>query len=180
MLPPGKHAALEWPFNLSFTFTYHQEYITAEVFAVKSSSVDDYLQKGIYGVKQTKPEERRKFLGTLRERIVVALTKSQVMEKGMYPEVEQLMNDHPDASLLLNGELDYSFLSEYIHSARSKNIAFSIVTNKEHNTNIGLVLTYDHAINKEEIYIQKKKAQTVIVKKKKRSFISRIVSFLKK
>jgi len=147
---------------------------------VKSSSVDDYLQNGIYGVKQTKPEERRKFLGTIRERIVVALTKSQVMENGVYPEVEQLMKEHPKATLLLNGELDYSFVSDYIHSARSKNIAFSIVTNKEHNTNIGLVLTYDHAINNENIYIQKKKAQQVIVKKKKRSLISRFVSFLKK
>ncbi|WP_316252510.1 DUF1694 domain-containing protein [Bacillus aquiflavi] len=44
-------------------------------------TVDDYLQKGIYGQKEIKPDERRKFLGTLRERVIVALKQSQVREK---------------------------------------------------------------------------------------------------
>src|SRR5690606_20146736 len=106
----------------------------------------------MYGVKEIKPDERRKFLGTIRERIVVALTKSQVMEKGVYPEVIQLMKEHPKAVLLLNGDLDYSYLSDYIHKARAKQIQFSIVANKNNDTNIGLVLTYDYAIDKDDIY----------------------------
>ncbi len=145
-----------------------------------NSNVDEYLQKGMYGVKETKPDERRKFLGTIRERVVVALTRSQVMEQGVYPEVEQLMSQHPKATLYLNGELDYSFISDYIQSARAKNIPFSIVTNKDHRTSIGLVFAYDYAINKEEIYIKRKKPAQVTVKKKKRNIISRLVSFLKK
>ncbi|MBS4199588.1 YueI family protein [Bacillus sp. FJAT-49732] len=147
---------------------------------MKSSNVDDYLQKGMYGVKEIKPEERRKFLGTIRERIVVALTKSQVMEKGVYPEVIQLMKEHPRATLLLNGDLDYSYLSEYIHKARSNHIQFSIVANKNYDTNIGLVLTYDHAIDKEEIYIQKNKEKTVTISKKKKKPFASLFSFLKK
>lgn len=147
---------------------------------MNNSKVDEYLQNGIFGVKQTKPEERRKFLGTIRERIIVALTKSQVMEQGVYPEVEELMKEHPKALLLLNGELNYSFLSDYIHSARAKKIPFSIVTNKDHRTNIGLVLAYEHAIDKEDIYIEKKSTPKVIVKKKKTGMISRLKNFLTK
>lgn len=48
---------------------------------LSKSKVDDYLQQGIYGPKVTNPDERRQFLGTLRERIEVALNQGQVMEK---------------------------------------------------------------------------------------------------
>lgn len=147
---------------------------------MKSPNVDDYLQQGIYGAKQIKPDERRKFLGTIRERIIVALTKSQVMERGVYPEVVKLMEENPDASLLLNGDLDYSHLSEYIHCARDKKISFSIVTNQESKTDIGLVLTYSYAIDKEEIYIKKKSPQNIVVKKKQKGFVSKVFNFLRK
>lgn len=143
-------------------------------------NVEDYLEKGIYGVKQTKPEERKKYLGTLRERIVVALTKGQVMEKGIYPEVEQLMKDHPNATLLLNGSLNYQYISDYISTATRNNISFSIVTDKNNETDIGLVLTYNYAIDKEEIFIQKEENKLQTAPKSKKSFLSGLVSFLKK
>ncbi|MGE6258940.1 YueI family protein [Heyndrickxia sporothermodurans] len=116
-------------------------------------NIDDYLQKGIYGEKQIKPEEKRKFLGTYRERVFVALKNSQVMENKVYSEIERLMKGNPQAKMLLNGELNYSFLSKYIQLAQKYNYSYSIVTNNESTTNIGLVLAHDYAINKEEIYI---------------------------
>ncbi|SID83289.1 Uncharacterized conserved protein [Mycobacteroides abscessus subsp. abscessus] len=51
-------------------------------------NVDDYVKQGMYGQKQTKPDERRKFLGTIRERIVIALTQPQVRREGTHREVE--------------------------------------------------------------------------------------------
>lgn len=141
---------------------------------MKRATVEDYLEKGMHGPKETKPEERKKFLGTLRERVIVALTKSQVMEPGVYPEIIQSMKEHPSALLLLNGELDYSFLAEYIQEARKQNISFSIVKNKEVRTNIGLVLAYPYAIDKENIYVSKKSSKKAPSqpKKKKRFFLS--------
>ncbi|WP_244943807.1 YueI family protein [Siminovitchia fortis] len=133
---------------------------------LKRANIEDYLEKGMYGPKQTKLEERKKFLGTIRERIVVALTKSQVMEPGIYPEVEKLMNEHPKTTLLLNGELGYSFLSDYIQKARQKKIPFSIVRDKDHSTDIGLVLTYQHAIDNKDIYIKKKTSKLSGLQKK--------------
>lgn len=141
--------------------------------------MDDYLQKGIYGIKQTKPEERKKFLGTLRERIVVALTIGQVMERGIYPEVKQQMIKHPEAYLLINGAIDYSHISDYIKCARTLDTAFSIVTNKEHETDIGLVLTYDYAIDKEEIYISSQQQPNVTVKAPKKSLLGKFKNLFK-
>ncbi|MGV3240962.1 YueI family protein, partial [Streptococcus hyovaginalis] len=80
-------------------------------------NLDDYMQKGMYGAKETKPEERRKFLSTLRERVVIALQQSQVMEPSPYKEILDAMKQNPGAKLYLNGHLDYSYLSKYIKEA---------------------------------------------------------------
>ncbi|UTE78040.1 MULTISPECIES: YueI family protein [unclassified Rossellomorea] len=140
-------------------------------------TIDDYLENGIYGQKQTKPDERRKFLGTLRERIVIALTQSQVREKGIYKEVQDQLKKHPDAKLLLNGNMSYTFLSKYIKLADTYHVSFSMVTNKEIETDIGLVLAYDHAIDQEEIFVQKKSEKVMEAKAKpkpKKSLFSSI------
>lgn len=142
-------------------------------------TIDDYLENGMYGQKQTKPDERRKFLGSLRERIVIALTQSQVREKGVYKEVQDSLKKHPDAKLLLNGNMSYSFLSKYIKLADMYHVSFSMVTNKDIETDIGLVLAYDHAIDKEEIYVKKKNEKAAEAKikqkqKKKKSLLSSI------
>ncbi|UII56355.1 YueI family protein [Cytobacillus spongiae] len=120
------------------------------------SNVDDYIKQGIYGQKETKPDERRKFLGTLRERIVIALTQGQLRENKIYPEVVDAFKANTQAHLFLNGHMNYEYLSRYIKEANKFEIEYTIVTNQEHNSEIGLVLAFDYAIDQEEIYVKKK------------------------
>jgi uncharacterized protein YueI len=127
-----------------------------ELICLKKSNVEEVLQQGIHGPLETKPDERRKFLGTLRERIILALKKSQVAEVTIYPQVENEMKKNPQVNLLLNGNMDYTVLSKYVKLAVKHNVEHKIVTNKEHDTEVGLLLAMDHAIDKEEIYITKK------------------------
>ncbi|WP_338785967.1 YueI family protein [Metabacillus sp. FJAT-53654] len=124
---------------------------------ILSENIDDYIQQGIHGVREIKPDERRKFLGTLRERVLVVLTKLQVREKGTYIEVEELMKKNKEATLFLNGTMNYTYLSDYIKLANQIGTKFLISTNKEYDSELGLVLAYDYAINKEDIYIEKQK-----------------------
>ncbi|MDR6120521.1 uncharacterized protein YueI [Bacillus sp. SLBN-46] len=137
---------------------------------MKKPTVDEVLQQGIYGAMETKPDERRKYLGTLRERIIVAMKKSQVAETEVYPQIEQWMKENPRAHLFLNGNMSYEDLSKYVKMANKQKIEHTIVTNKEHDSEIGLVLAMDHAIDKEEIYITKKVAVQQEVKKSKGFF----------
>ena len=123
---------------------------------MERKTVEDVLQQGIYGPLETKPEERRKYLGTLRERIIVALTKSQVAETKIYPQVEQFMKEYPKAQLFLNGNMAYEELSKYVKLASKNKMKHKIVTNKEHDTDIGLVLAMSVAIDKEDIFISQK------------------------
>lgn len=128
--------------------------------------VEDYLEQGIYGPKEIKPGERKEFLGTLRERVVIVLKKSQVFELNVYPEIEQKMKRHPHSNLFLNGQMDYQYPGKYIKLAMSHNIPYKIVLNKDHDSDLGLVLAEKNAINKEEIYIEKQNHAIKVIKKK--------------
>lgn len=117
-------------------------------------SVEDYLKEGIHGPRRPLEGERRKFLGTLRERIVLALTIEQVMSDSGLRKLEETMRKHPDTKLLINGHVSFRFTNEEKALARKYNIPYTVITNEEHDTNIGAVLTYDYAINKENIFIE--------------------------
>jgi uncharacterized protein YueI len=139
---------------------------------LKKPTVEEVLQQGIYGVKETKPEERRKYLGTLRERIIAALYKNQVRESRVYPQIEQSIKEKPMAHLFLNGSINYGELSKYVKLAKKHKIKYTIVSNKENDTDIGLVLAMDYAVDKEDIFITENELQVQPTVKK--GFFSRI------
>ncbi|PLS05660.1 DUF1694 domain-containing protein [Neobacillus cucumis] len=145
-----------------------------EMICLERKTVEDVLQQGIYGPLETKPDERRKYLGTLRERIIVVLTKSQVAETKIYPQVEQLMKENSKAQLLLNGNMVYEELSKYVKLAAKNKIEHKIVTNKEHDTDIGLVLAMSYAIDKEDICISPKMQIPEKLPEKKRSLFAKL------
>lgn len=144
-----------------------------------SGNVDDYIQQGIHGTIETKPDERRKFLGTIRERIVIVLTKEQVREKGIYIQVEDAIKENRKARLYLNGNINYRVLAKYTKIASKYDVSYRFVTNKNHNSEIGLVLAYDHAINKEEIFVTREISTTEPQKSTKKSPLSLIAKLFK-
>ena len=82
------------------TINHIVHYTSGGVDSVIKHDVDEYLQQGIYGIKEIKPEERKKYLGTLRERVIAVLYQSQVLEKEVYPEIAQLIKKHPKACFI--------------------------------------------------------------------------------
>ncbi|MEH6944023.1 YueI family protein [Bacillus sp. JJ722] len=144
---------------------------------MSKKTVDDIIEQGIYGAKEINPDERRKFLGTLRERIVIALTSPQVRADQVQSQVEDAIRNNNEAQLYLNGNIDYAYLSKFIKVAQANKVPYTIVTNKEHNSEIGLVLAYDYAIDKEDIYLNDNKSE---VKSSSKEEKTGGLSFLKK
>lgn len=143
-------------------------------------SVEDYLNQGIYGPKEINPDERRKFLGTLRERVVIALTQAQVREENVYHEVIDAMKSNPKAKLLLNGNMEYPTLSKYIKLCNKYKVKYSIVTNKDHQSELGLVLAHEFAVDKKDIYVHQKKVQfEKSTSSGKKGFLSKISGVFK-
>lgn len=142
-------------------------------------TVEDVLQEGIHGKKEIKPEERKKYLGTLRERVVAVLTQGQVREKTVYPEIPRLLKEHPSATVLLNGAMDYSEISKYISLASKNKVAYKIVASNEHVSEMGLVLAYDTAIDQDVITIEPRIKEEA-VKQIKQTFFSKLANKLRR
>lgn len=115
--------------------------------------IEDVIQHGIYGTPETKPDERKVFLNTLRERVDIVLTLSQVKSRKVYPAVDKKMKHPENRRLLLNGQLDYSYLSRYIKLAGKSGMPFTIVHN-ENDSIMGLIISADDAIEKADILIE--------------------------
>lgn len=148
------------------------EIIINEVILLNKPSVEDYLMQGIKGPKDMKEGERKKYLGTLRERVVIVLTQGQVQKNEIIPEVEEAIKQHTKARLLLNGNMDYEHLSKYIRLCEKWDVEYTIVSNKEYESELGLVLAYDHAVNMENIEVNEDevKNETESKKEQKQSF----------
>ncbi|WP_209125370.1 YueI family protein [Alkalihalobacillus sp. BA299] len=114
----------------------------------------DIINRGLYGNPEIKPEERNIFLTTIIERIHLALTKKQVIHKGMYDQAVTLLSKSNNIHLYINGNLSYSLYSNYVKEANKHNIPFTVV-NANEQTPIGLVIaTENQAINKSDIFIK--------------------------
>ncbi|WP_270997540.1 YueI family protein [Listeria seeligeri] len=120
-----------------------------------AENIDDYLEKGMYGAKEINPAEKKKYLGTYRERVLVALTKEEVLSQQFLPELEKAILQSPDSKLLLNGLLHYNTMRPYIKLAEKCKHEFSIVSRLEGETDLYLVLACQKAINKEDIHLYK-------------------------
>lgn len=118
---------------------------------MNKKTVDDILQEGIHGPKELNPAERKEFLGTLRERVVVTLTQGQVFQKEIPTGFIDILKNNKEAQLYLNGHISYTHLSKFVKAADQFGVKFKIVTNKDFNSPNGLVLAYDYAIDKETI-----------------------------
>ncbi|MBC1884166.1 DUF1694 domain-containing protein [Listeria seeligeri] len=120
-----------------------------------AENIDDYLEKGMYGAKEINPAEKKKYLGTYRERVLVALTKEEVLSQQFLPELEKAILQSPDSKILLNGLLHYNSMRPYIKLAEKCKHEFSIVSRLEGETDLYLVLACQKAINKEDIHLYK-------------------------
>ncbi|MGF7534036.1 DUF1694 domain-containing protein [Bacillus mexicanus] len=121
---------------------------------MSDEKMDLYLQQGMYGTLETKPDERHLFLGSLRERVLLALTKGQVLRSKPYEEVDRIIKSSKNITLLINGKLQYQSYSSYIQMANRNGIHFKIVSDLQFHTPLGLVIAADIAVNRELIYIQ--------------------------
>ncbi|MDQ0254418.1 uncharacterized protein YueI [Evansella vedderi] len=118
--------------------------------------IEEILQRGIYGTPETLPEERKLFLGTISERVYLALTNKQVRKKGIYSEAQEIMKKHKGIRLYINGDLNYPAYSNYVHAANQHSIPFTIV-NDGRDTPLGIVIAVETGIsNVEDIFIKDK------------------------
>ncbi|WP_338209989.1 YueI family protein [Lactiplantibacillus paraxiangfangensis] len=119
----------------------------------------DRIQTAMHGTPKLHPDEQRKYLGTFRERVDVAVTVYQLKRAHYVDEMTQAFTAHPDYKLYINGNLDQDFIGPYIKAASQANIQFTIKTDDIYRTgddDYALVFTASTAINQDVIDVQKR------------------------
>lgn len=125
-----------------------------------SKDVQDYLEKGMYGAPQLKPEEKRQYLGTFRERVYLTMTIAEMRDKKNVTHFKQELQDNPGQQLLLNAAADFSLQNNYMIIAQKANCPFKIIDSDEalSDETIGLVYAGDTAVNVEKVAVSEKYA----------------------
>ncbi|AJO74641.1 YueI family protein [Lactiplantibacillus plantarum] len=114
----------------------------------------DRIETAMHGTPKLHPDEQRKYLGTFRERVEVAVTVAQIKQANYVDALNQAFTSHPDDQLYINGNLDQELIGPYIKAASQANIKFTIKTDDIYHTaddDYALVFTAASAINQDII-----------------------------
>lgn len=119
-----------------------------------SKDVQDYLEKGMYGTPQLKPDEQRKYLGTYRERVVFVLTAEELTNQHYDLFATEQFKAYPDGTVLLNANVTGPVQNHVMQLAQKNNRPFKLVDSSEATPlgdTIALVYTVGYAIDREHI-----------------------------
>ncbi|MEI5990198.1 hypothetical protein A5881_001691 [Enterococcus termitis] len=117
-----------------------------------------HLDNAMYGTPLLKPEEQRKYMGTFRERCYLTMTIAQMKNTENKANFSKELDQHPDATVLLNGAMAIDLQSVYIKLINERKIKFTVVNDFVENTpdSLGLILAAKEAVNEETIDIEQK------------------------
>ena len=105
---------------------------------------------------QTKPDERRRFLGSLRERVLVRMTNSEVQDPKLTSLFLQHFKDYVGYNILINGNLHDNFVDQVETYCSKYGTSFTIVNNETAKTgpnDSAILVVASSAINKMRIEI---------------------------
>lgn len=124
-------------------------------------NVEQKLEKSMYGPPKVKPDEQKKYLGTFRERVVIAVAnqyatqqKYQTIFKAKLTEDNQVFKS---LTMKINDSIDIRVKIKYMKIAKALNIKSTVVSeNISNNANAyAIVVHSDQAENIEVIDIEK-------------------------
>ncbi|WP_203641783.1 YueI family protein [Levilactobacillus andaensis] len=125
----------------------------------EKSQMEQHLQNSVYGTPKINPDEQRHYLGTFRERVSLAMTIAEVTDRdNLNPFITEI-SAHPDYQVILNGHVDQADLAPYLKLASQHNLKFTIrqdIIYGVNDSDLGLVVASDHAIDQSPIALSKK------------------------
>ena len=116
--------------------------------------LEKMLAVGLYGPPELKHDEKIRYLGQFKERVIRLLTKKQVTEPALYPEiVEALQNPQAD-KMLINGDLGEVFTAKYQRLARRLQKNYTVIHDPELKGDTGLEVISKDAVDVPDITVQ--------------------------
>lgn len=93
--------------------------------------------------------ERNRYLGIYKERVILALTESQVKEKIIYKEVIRACEKKIATRMVLSRSVELKYLKKYMSIADEYDVTYKLVDGLSYVGDIALVVASDDALTKE-------------------------------
>jgi len=118
------------------------------------SDFDKALSIGLQGPPDLKHDEKTQYLGEFKERVIKLLTKKQVIEPGIYPEIVQALKDERTTKIILSGDVDDHITEKYQKLAKQMGKRYTIIHDPEFKGDAGLIAISNDAVDVDDINVQ--------------------------
>lgn len=109
------------------------------------------------GHSQINPDEQRRYLGTFRERVIVAIKASQLNSTQIQTQFETALKSHSIGKVLINQQLAQDNFTTYVAIATRTKHPFTLLSHTDDSSKeddpIAVLLAADTAINIDHIYL---------------------------
>ncbi len=112
----------------------------------KPSDLDQAIQTGIHGTPQLRPDEKRRYLGFFRERVIQAVTFQQILTVEGMKVMEEALGDPRGVELVIHKKARTRMMPLIIQ-ARKQNLDFTIVSNPNLRGEVAVALVASDAVD---------------------------------
>lgn len=112
------------------------------------------LQFGIHGTPELKREEKQRYLGEFRERVVAAIRYDQAGDKEVVKQVERLLQQPQVSTVKIHVNLSYKTAKRYHDLARRFGKNHTLVSASGYKQDYAVILASDIAVEKEDIHVK--------------------------
>ncbi len=129
----------------------------------EKNKLEKRVKQGLYGNPQIKKEEKNRFLGEFKERVLRYLDFDQVMEEGTYPEIQEAIKNPLASKLIIDREIDIKRAQDYIKLAQKNSLEFKRVDSPDFKGEVALIVVAEEAVDvkKRKVINRKEKLQKI-------------------
>lgn len=120
----------------------------------KKSNLEKTIAVGVHGAPELRRDEKRRFLGFFRERVIEALTFSQIRTKEGLEVMGKALEDTRAVELVIH-QRARAVAMPLIVQARRKGLDFTIVSNPDFVGEIAVILVAKDAVDVAQVWAER-------------------------
>lgn len=125
----------------------------------QKNELERSLLAGFHGVPELKKDEKIYFLGEFKERVIKLLTKRQVAEPIIYPEIVKALQAKNAAKMIISGAIDNRLSDKYRKLASKMKKPCTVIHDQQFKGDVGLIIASEKAVDNTTIDVEFRKAR---------------------
>ncbi|AOT70066.1 YueI family protein [Geosporobacter ferrireducens] len=118
------------------------------------NELERYIDLALGNVPELKQDEKRRWLGEFRERVVFALTEDQIKRREAKKVLEEKIKNGEAKKLIMNMKIAPEISGRFMELAAKYDLDYKSVDLPNQKGDIALVLASDDAVNVENVVLE--------------------------